>query len=149
MALLNDAIGAEQGYIYVRLEYPLAVQNLRNAIRQAQEVRRSLKVAESGLAELEAVFRSMTDGLILCDGEGCIRGFNPAAFLFRVAHGTEGARGMEGGRGWGSLIQGEATYRGEAVKEAWVKLDQWSKEIVTAALEAGADLGHGKLTLPR
>ena len=31
------AIGAEHGYIYVRLEYPLAVKNLRIAIQQAQE----------------------------------------------------------------------------------------------------------------
>ena len=31
------AIGAEQGYIYVRLEYPLAVENLRIAIKQAEE----------------------------------------------------------------------------------------------------------------
>jgi NADH-quinone oxidoreductase subunit F len=31
------AIGAEHGYIYVRLEYPLAVKNLRIAIKQAQE----------------------------------------------------------------------------------------------------------------
>jgi NADH:ubiquinone oxidoreductase subunit F (NADH-binding)/(2Fe-2S) ferredoxin len=31
------AIGAEQGYIYVRLEYPLAVENLRSAIKQARE----------------------------------------------------------------------------------------------------------------
>jgi len=31
------AIGADRGYIYVRLEYPLAVENLRIAIRQAKE----------------------------------------------------------------------------------------------------------------
>jgi NADH-quinone oxidoreductase subunit F len=31
------AIGADEGYIYVRAEYPLAVQRLRNAIRLARE----------------------------------------------------------------------------------------------------------------
>ena len=32
------AIGSNHGYIYVRLEYPLAVNNLRVAIRQAEEL---------------------------------------------------------------------------------------------------------------
>ena len=31
------AIGADQGYIYVRLEYPLAVENLKTAIAQAEQ----------------------------------------------------------------------------------------------------------------
>ena len=37
MAIGAYAIGADRGYIYVRLEYPLAVKNLRIAIRQAEE----------------------------------------------------------------------------------------------------------------
>jgi NADP-reducing hydrogenase subunit HndC len=37
MAIGAYAIGADQGYIYVRLEYPLAVENLRVAIKQAKE----------------------------------------------------------------------------------------------------------------
>ncbi len=37
MAIGAYAIGSEQGYIYVRLEYPLAVENLRIAIKQAEE----------------------------------------------------------------------------------------------------------------
>ena len=32
------AIGAEQGYIYVRNEYPLALENARSAIKQAREL---------------------------------------------------------------------------------------------------------------
>jgi NADH:ubiquinone oxidoreductase subunit F (NADH-binding)/(2Fe-2S) ferredoxin/Pyruvate/2-oxoacid:ferredoxin oxidoreductase delta subunit len=32
------AIGASQGYIYVRMEYPLAVENISRAIQQAREV---------------------------------------------------------------------------------------------------------------
>ncbi len=32
------AIGANQGYIYVRMEYPLAVENITRAIQQAREV---------------------------------------------------------------------------------------------------------------
>lgn len=37
MAIGACAIGADRGYIYVRLEYPLAVKNLRIAIKQAEE----------------------------------------------------------------------------------------------------------------
>jgi NADH:ubiquinone oxidoreductase subunit F (NADH-binding) len=36
MAIAAYAIGAEQGYVYVRGEYPLAIQRLRTAIRQAE-----------------------------------------------------------------------------------------------------------------
>jgi NADH-quinone oxidoreductase subunit F len=36
MIIAGYAIGARRGYIYVRAEYPLAVQRLRNAIRQAE-----------------------------------------------------------------------------------------------------------------
>ena len=37
MAIAGYAIGASQGYIYVRAEYPIAVQRLRIAINQARE----------------------------------------------------------------------------------------------------------------
>ncbi len=37
MAIAGYAIGASQGYIYVRAEYPIAVQRLRIAIGQARE----------------------------------------------------------------------------------------------------------------
>ena len=37
MAIAGFAIGANQGYIYVRAEYPIAVQRLRIAIKQARE----------------------------------------------------------------------------------------------------------------
>ncbi|MFA5903540.1 MAG: NADH-ubiquinone oxidoreductase-F iron-sulfur binding region domain-containing protein [Desulfobacula sp.] len=38
MAIAARAIGSSRGYIYVRLEYPLAVKNLNHAIRQAEEM---------------------------------------------------------------------------------------------------------------
>ena len=38
MAIGSRAIGAHEGYIYVRMEYPLAVRTLRRAIDQAREV---------------------------------------------------------------------------------------------------------------
>lgn len=38
MALAGYAVGARQGYIYVRGEYPLAVRRLRTAIRQAERL---------------------------------------------------------------------------------------------------------------
>ncbi len=37
MAIAGYAIGANQGYVYVRAEYPIAVERLSIAIRQAQE----------------------------------------------------------------------------------------------------------------
>ena len=38
MAIAGYAIGASQGYIYVRAEYPIAVQRLKIAINQAREM---------------------------------------------------------------------------------------------------------------
>src|SRR5690606_3616169 len=38
MAIAGYAIGASQGYVYVRAEYPLAVQRLENAIEKARAV---------------------------------------------------------------------------------------------------------------
>ena len=38
MAIAAYAVGATQGYLYVRAEYPLAVKNLRTAIRQAEKL---------------------------------------------------------------------------------------------------------------
>ncbi|GAB6189320.1 NADH-quinone oxidoreductase subunit NuoF [Marinitoga arctica] len=37
MAIAAYAIGANQGYVYIRAEYPLAVKRLQNAIKQAKE----------------------------------------------------------------------------------------------------------------
>lgn len=37
MTIAAYAVGADQGYFYVRAEYPLAVKRLQNAIRQAQK----------------------------------------------------------------------------------------------------------------
>lgn len=38
MAICGYAVGADEGYIYCRAEYPLAIRRLRNAIAQAEEV---------------------------------------------------------------------------------------------------------------
>ncbi|MBM3880572.1 MAG: NADH-quinone oxidoreductase subunit L [Verrucomicrobia bacterium] len=38
MIVAGYAVGAEQGFIYVRAEYPLAIQRLQNAIRQAKQM---------------------------------------------------------------------------------------------------------------
>ena len=37
MVIAAYAIGAHQGYVYVRAEYPLAVERLEHAIGQARE----------------------------------------------------------------------------------------------------------------
>lgn len=38
MAIAGYAVGARQGYVYIRAEYPIAVQRLEIAIRQAEEL---------------------------------------------------------------------------------------------------------------
>lgn len=38
MAIAGYAVGSDEGIIYIRAEYPLAVQRLRNAISQAEEM---------------------------------------------------------------------------------------------------------------
>ncbi|MDT8391821.1 MAG: NADH-ubiquinone oxidoreductase-F iron-sulfur binding region domain-containing protein [Lentisphaeria bacterium] len=38
MAICGYAIGADQGYVYVRAEYPLAIERLQNAINQARDM---------------------------------------------------------------------------------------------------------------
>jgi len=38
MVIAGYAIGAQNGYFYVRAEYPIAVNRLRNAIKQAEEI---------------------------------------------------------------------------------------------------------------
>ncbi|HSQ75359.1 MAG TPA: NADH-quinone oxidoreductase subunit L, partial [Bacteroidota bacterium] len=38
MAIAGYAIGAQQGYVYVRAEYPLAIERLRQAIKQAERI---------------------------------------------------------------------------------------------------------------
>ncbi len=38
MAIAAYAVGADQGFIYVRAEYPLAISRLRNAIKQAKRI---------------------------------------------------------------------------------------------------------------
>src|SRR5580765_1220998 len=38
MLIAGYAVGAAEGYIYVRAEYPLAIKRLRNAIRQAERL---------------------------------------------------------------------------------------------------------------
>ncbi len=53
MAIAGYAVGATQGFIYVRAEYPLAVERLRKAINQAKK----LGVLGSGVFETPFDFR--------------------------------------------------------------------------------------------
>jgi NADH:ubiquinone oxidoreductase subunit F (NADH-binding) len=41
MAIAGYAVGANQGFIYVRAEYPLAIKRLQTAIKQAKAARPS------------------------------------------------------------------------------------------------------------
>jgi bidirectional [NiFe] hydrogenase diaphorase subunit len=53
MAIAAYAVGASQGFVYVRAEYPLAVARLRKAIQQAQK----LGVLGTGILETNFDFR--------------------------------------------------------------------------------------------
>lgn len=44
MMIAGIATGAQDGYIYVRAEYPMAVNRLKNAIAQAEEYGLSLAI---------------------------------------------------------------------------------------------------------
>jgi len=52
MAIAAYAVGADQGYIYVRAEYPLAISRLQTAIRQAKQ----LGLLGSGIFESPIAF---------------------------------------------------------------------------------------------
>jgi len=49
MAIAGYAIGANQGYVYVRAEYPIAVKRLGIAIQQAREYGLLVKTYLNGL----------------------------------------------------------------------------------------------------
>ncbi|MFQ9909145.1 MAG: NADH-ubiquinone oxidoreductase-F iron-sulfur binding region domain-containing protein [Acutalibacter sp.] len=49
MAIAGYAIGANQGYIYIRAEYPIAVKRLQIAIEQAREYGLGKNIFDSGL----------------------------------------------------------------------------------------------------
>ena len=73
MALAAYAIGAEQGYIYVRGEYPMAISRLKTAIRQAE------KVQLLGNRILESAFNFRVDlrigaGAFVCGEETALIG---------------------------------------------------------------------------
>jgi NADH-quinone oxidoreductase subunit F len=38
MIIAGYAVGAQKGYVYVRAEYPLAIERVRNALRQGEEI---------------------------------------------------------------------------------------------------------------
>jgi bidirectional [NiFe] hydrogenase diaphorase subunit len=68
MAVAGYAVGARQGYIYVRAEYPLAIERLRRAIRQAER----LGLLGNRVLESEFSFRidiRMGAGAFVCGEE--------------------------------------------------------------------------------
>ena len=48
MLIAARAIGSEKGFIYVRAEYPIAVDHLKNAITQAQRIEFTWKTTSLG-----------------------------------------------------------------------------------------------------
>lgn len=73
MTIAAYAVGAEQGYIYVRAEYPLAIERLQKAIKQAK------KAGLLGAQIMEAPFNFSIDlrigaGAFVCGEETALMG---------------------------------------------------------------------------
>jgi NADH:ubiquinone oxidoreductase subunit F (NADH-binding) len=81
MLIAAWAIGASQGYLYVRAEYPLAVKALRTAIAQA---------AEHGMTGRNILGSGMDFELVLKEGAGAFVCGEETALI----HSIEGERGM-------------------------------------------------------
>ncbi|MFP4053075.1 MAG: NADH-ubiquinone oxidoreductase-F iron-sulfur binding region domain-containing protein [Phycisphaerae bacterium] len=81
MIIAARAIGADEGYIYVRMEYPLAVQRMRAAIAQAEEA----GVLGEGLFGTKLRFR-----LHVMEGAGAFVCGEETALMASI----EGKRGM-------------------------------------------------------
>ncbi|MFP4067399.1 MAG: NADH-ubiquinone oxidoreductase-F iron-sulfur binding region domain-containing protein [Spirochaetaceae bacterium] len=80
MAIAAYAVGAEQGYLYVRAEYPIAVARLQNAIDQARE---------AGLLGSSILGSDFTFDLAIRKGSGAFVCGEETALI----HSIEGKRG--------------------------------------------------------
>ncbi len=81
MAIAAYAIGAREGYVYIRAEYPLAIKRLINAIRQAEE---------SGLLGTGIMGRDFGFHLKIKQGAGAFVCGEETALMASI----EGRRGM-------------------------------------------------------
>jgi NADH:ubiquinone oxidoreductase subunit F (NADH-binding)/(2Fe-2S) ferredoxin len=81
MAIAAYAVGADRGYIYVRAEYPLAIQRLRKAIAQA---------SETGFLGHEILRSGFSFEIVLKEGAGAFVCGEETALMRSI----EGRRGM-------------------------------------------------------
>ena len=81
MLIAARAIGADEGYVYVRMEYPLAVRRLRRAVTDAEE----LGVLGTGLFGTDAAFH-----IHIMEGAGAFVCGEETALIASV----QGRRGM-------------------------------------------------------
>ncbi len=81
MAISGYAIGAEQGYIYVRAEYPLAIQRLQKAIEDARSY---------GLLGQDVLGKGFNFDIGIAPGAGAFVCGESTALMYSI----EGKRGM-------------------------------------------------------
>ncbi|MGC8660618.1 MAG: NADH-ubiquinone oxidoreductase-F iron-sulfur binding region domain-containing protein [Desulfomonilaceae bacterium] len=81
MAISGYAIGAEQGYIYVRAEYPLAIQRLQKAIEDARSY---------GLLGKNILGKGFNFDIAIAPGAGAFVCGESTALMYSI----EGKRGM-------------------------------------------------------
>ena len=81
MAISGYAIGAEKGYIYVRAEYPLAIQRLQKAIEDARDY---------GLLGKDILGKGFNFDIEIYPGAGAFVCGESTALMYSI----EGKRGM-------------------------------------------------------
>ncbi|MGO9566040.1 MAG: NADH-ubiquinone oxidoreductase-F iron-sulfur binding region domain-containing protein [Desulfomonilaceae bacterium] len=81
MAISGYAIGAEKGYIYVRAEYPLAIQRLQKAINDARDY---------GLLGIDILGKGFNFDIEIYPGAGAFVCGESTALMYSI----EGKRGM-------------------------------------------------------
>ncbi|MDD5361835.1 MAG: NADH-quinone oxidoreductase subunit NuoF [Ignavibacteria bacterium] len=81
MLIAGKAIGADEGYVYVRLEYPLAVKRIRNAVEKAKE---------AGLLGDDVFGTGMKFNIHVMEGAGAFVCGEETALMSSI----EGKRGM-------------------------------------------------------
>jgi PAS domain S-box-containing protein len=129
MIQLTESVPYDQGeYHYLSLKFPLQDAEGRTLLagmsidisdRKRFEAEREqlLQQLEASLGQLEAVVGSMTEGLLIADGQGRMLQFNPAALAI---HGYESLEQVQQ-----PLCQFYDLFEGSSLQGVAIPLEQW------------------------
>lgn len=76
---LDTAIRAVKDGAFDYLTKPIKYENMQSIIKLAMNTKKLREQEELYSADLDAIFRSLTDGVIMFDADGCIKRFNDSA----------------------------------------------------------------------